>query len=79
MPMDTGTVVLQMIGDRNLDLIAPVRLNGLLLVSSRLVNLDQTHTGPGYWPLKTDIGRANPSGAIVTFVISRWYCRGQQV
>lgn len=33
MPMDTSTIILQMIGDRNLDLIAPVRLNGLLPVS----------------------------------------------
>jgi hypothetical protein len=33
MPMDTSTITLQMIGDRNLDLIAPIRLNGLLLVS----------------------------------------------
>jgi hypothetical protein len=36
-------------------------------------------TGPGYCPLKTDIGRSKPSGAIVTFVISRWYCRGQHM
>jgi hypothetical protein len=34
MPMNTSAIVLQMIGDRDLDFIAPVRFNGLLLVSS---------------------------------------------
>lgn len=66
-----------MISDCDFDLITPDGLNCLADVSSILGVENLIRTGPGYWPLKTCIGRSKPSGAIVTFVISKWYCRGQ--
>lgn len=77
-PMHASSIVLQMAGDCDLKLITPVGLDRLLPCEPHVTKIRNFgHTGPGYWPLKTDIGRSNPSGAIVTFVISRWYCRYQ--
>ena len=71
MPVDTGSIVLKVIGDGDFNVISPVGLDSLFRVS--LISYDSSfaRTGPGYCPLKTDMGRSKPSGAIVTFVISR--------
>ena len=79
MTVKTGSIVLKVVCDREFDLIAPISLNSLSGVSGIWQVKSHARTGPGNWPLKTIMGRSKPSGAIVTFVISKWYCRGQHM
>lgn len=79
MPVDTSSIVLEVVCDCNFNVIAPVSLDSLSRVSSKLHVIISARTGPGYWPLNTIMGRSKPSGAIVIFVISKLYCGSQHM
>lgn len=78
MPVNARSIRLQIACHGYFEVIAPIRdyrLHHISILRTQIFVVKLT--GPGYWPLISSIGRSNPSGEPVSFVMSRLYFQGQ--